>query len=394
MAEFKLGRIKFVWQGNWSASTTYVKDDVVRYGGQTYMCVLGHTATSNFYTDLASGDWQIVSDGSTWTGAWVTSTFYKLRDIVSYGGRLYICNTPHTSAATTILGLEANQSNWDLYASSFNWVSAGWTVSTKYKVNDIVNYGANTYICNTAHTSASTTALGLENDISNWDIWTKGLAWTGAWTTSYRYRANDIVLYGGISYVCNTGHTSASTATLGLENDQSKWDYLHKGITYLGAWSGSSVRYKANDVVKYGADLWICGTAHTSSSTFATANWSVWIAGLQFYNSWSNGTTYQNGDIVTYGGYQYVSLTVNTGSTPSATSSDWSIFTTGFTLLGDWVSGTSYQTGNVVRLGGYTYVATLDNSVQTVTATATTNTTASNTGAFITGTTIDRKSVV
>ena len=69
MAEFKLGRIKFVWQGNWSASTTYVKDDVVRYGGQTYMCVLGHTATSNFYTDLASGDWQLVSDGSAWTGA-------------------------------------------------------------------------------------------------------------------------------------------------------------------------------------------------------------------------------------------------------------------------------------------------------------------------------------
>jgi len=388
MAEFKLGRIKFVWQGNWSASTTYVKDDVLRYGGQTYMCVLGHTATSNFYTDLSSGNWQLVSDGSTWTGAWAISTYYKLRDVISYGGRLYICNTPHTSAATTLLGLENDQSKWDLYASSFNWVSAGWAVSTKYKVNDIVNYGANSYICNTAHTSASTTALGLENDISNWDIWVKGLAWTGNWATSYRYRINDIVLYGGISYVCNAGHTSAATASLGLENDQNKWDFLHKGITYLGTWSGSTVRYKINDVVKYGADLWICTTQHTSSAAFATANWAVWIAGLQFYNSWSSGTTYQNGDIVTYGGYQYVSNTVNTASTPSPTSSDWSIFTTGFTLLGDWVGATSYQTGNVVRLGGYTYVATLDNSIQTVTATATTNTTASNTATFVSGTTM------
>ena len=34
MAEFKLGRLRFVWQGQWTTGTAYVKDDIVRYGAQ------------------------------------------------------------------------------------------------------------------------------------------------------------------------------------------------------------------------------------------------------------------------------------------------------------------------------------------------------------------------
>ena len=37
MAEFKLGRIRFVWKNTWSSSTTYYIDDVVRHGGRTYI---------------------------------------------------------------------------------------------------------------------------------------------------------------------------------------------------------------------------------------------------------------------------------------------------------------------------------------------------------------------
>ena len=29
MAEFKLGRIRFVWQGAWESGTTYAIDDVI-----------------------------------------------------------------------------------------------------------------------------------------------------------------------------------------------------------------------------------------------------------------------------------------------------------------------------------------------------------------------------
>ena len=48
MADFILGRIKFQFQGSWLTGTAYIKDDVVKYGGQSYTCLVNHTASANF----------------------------------------------------------------------------------------------------------------------------------------------------------------------------------------------------------------------------------------------------------------------------------------------------------------------------------------------------------
>ena len=97
-----------------------------------------------------------------------------------------------------------------------------------------------------------------------------------------RYKINDIVKYGGQVYVCNEGHTSASTASNGLEADQSKWDYFHKGIEYLGNWA-IGTRYKVNDVVKTSGGLWICVTPYTSQDRVSQdqANWAQFVEGLR-----------------------------------------------------------------------------------------------------------------
>jgi hypothetical protein len=308
MAEFKLGRIRFIWKGAWASSTAYLKDDIIRNGGKTYVCVVGHTSSADFTTDLSNVPtrWNQVSDGTAWMSDWAINTYYRLNDVVKYGGKLYICTTTHTSAATTALGLDANAANWDVYATGFKWQST--------------------------------------------------------WTTSTKYRVNEVVKYGGIIYVCNTNHVSAATATLGLETNIGYWDVYHKGFDYLGQWSGSSVRYKANDLVNFGADVWICITYHTSSASFVEANWSRFIEGLTYENTWSSATTYQPGDIVGYGGYSYISKTINSNATPSTSTTHWGLFTTGFNLIGDWASAQSYQVGNVIRLGGYTYVAILDHT--------------------------------
>ena len=52
MAEFKLGRLRFVWKNNWATSTVYYQDDVVQYAGKLYICVLGHTSQADFYADF------------------------------------------------------------------------------------------------------------------------------------------------------------------------------------------------------------------------------------------------------------------------------------------------------------------------------------------------------
>jgi hypothetical protein len=168
MAEFKLGRIRFIWKGAWITAVEYFIDDVIRYGGRTYICVVGHTSNV-FQTDLTAAKWNLMSDGQEWKANWSLNTTYKPNDIVKYGGYLYIANEGHTSAATTTLGLEADQSKWDLFSEGFDYKS-DWAVSTRYKVNDLVKYGAYIYTCITAHTSAATTTLGLENNIGNWEV--------------------------------------------------------------------------------------------------------------------------------------------------------------------------------------------------------------------------------
>ena len=319
MAEFKLGRIRFVWKDEWSPSTTYYVDDVVRYGGRTYICTVGHTSDPSFYVDLdyAPPKWNQLSDGIEWKDDWSTGVLYKERDIVKYGGSLYICNTSHTSAATT--------------------------------------------------------TLGLENDQAKWDIFAEGIDWKTDWSTNTRYKVNDVVKYGGYVYICNTGHTSAANITLGLEDDQANWDNFNEGIEYKGTWTTSPTRYKLNDVVKYGASLWICITSHTSTSVFEDdqSNWNVFATGLEFEDNWNIATIYQPGDIVAYGGNQYVAITNHSGSNPLTETSDWNLFTEGFKFLSNFNLATSYKINEVTVLNGRSYIATTDSPSYSLTVTAT-----------------------
>jgi hypothetical protein len=309
MAEFKLGRIRFVWKDEWSTATTYYVDDVVRNGGKTYICRVGHVASTNFYTDLdySPSKWDQLTDGQQWRENWATSTFYNENDVVKYGGLIYICRTPHTSSETTLLGLEANISNWDIFAESFDW-KGDWSVDTRYKINDVVKYGGSTYICNSTHTSAATTIAGIVAD-------------------------------------------------------QSKWDVFNNGLEYKGVWDSNSVVYKVNDVVKQGAGLWICIQQHVSSNFISDSSsyWNQFVEGIEFENSWNLGTTYQPGDVVRYGGNQYIAKTNHTLQIPSSSPSDWDLFQEGISFSSDWNNSVNYRVGNLVRLRGYTYLATADN---------------------------------
>jgi len=451
MAEFLLGRIKFVWKGDWTTSTAYVKDDVVRYGGKVYICTEAHTADADFYVD--SANWNTFADGSAWKEDWATSTYYKTGDVVKYGGYLYIANNGHTSADTTTKGLEFNQGDWDTYAEFFNYTGA-WATSTRYKVNDIAKYGGTVYVCIDDHTSSATASSdsdGLENDndgkaltidsisaanvsrsqgtytgitptdgsgsglvldatvdniggvaitltsngtgyavgdvltitdaqlggggapnvtfriasvADRWNIFTEGFEWKNNWAISTRYKLNDLVKYGGQIYVCIQGHQSATDLADGLEVDQAKWQHFHKGIEYRETWS-TGTRYRINDIVKYGANIWICTAAHTATNSFATdeGNWSIFVPGLEYEDSWSNGEVYQPGDIVTYGGYSYIANTNNTGKPPYANANDWKLYLKGYNFRGDYGDDSSlqdYLVGDVVRLGGYTYMCIQD----------------------------------
>ena len=406
MAEFKLGRIKFVYQGAWAQGTAYVVDDVVTVSGKTYICVQSHTSTNTstgFATDLAANptNWNIVADGAKWIGSWTNGTYYNVSDQVSYGGIVYQCLTSHTSTASTATltatGFTVSGGTATLtYATQIvqpfligsTITLAGFSPAQTSSVVNNVNTTFTVVTCTTTQvtfaltgtysvvtlgTVAGTSQLGLEQDQSKWVSFASNFNWAQNWNINTRYKVRDLVTNGGYTYVCNLAHVSANTVALGLEADLSKWDTFNAGIIYRQAWSGSSVTYRLNDVVTYGSDLYICTTAHTSTGTVLdTSKFTIFVNGFEFSNSWSSTTNYVVGDMVTYGGYTYTSIQNGNNQIPSTATGYWQPFTTGFNFRGDWSGANSYKIGDVARVGGYTYVASLDNTVQTVQAIATT----------------------
>lgn len=461
MADFKISRIRFKWRGSWLTGTAYTKDDIVQYAGKSYVCLIGHTASVDFNTDLeyvnnatipptSSPKWELWVDGYDWRSTWQTATLYNLGDLVRYGSTVYRCVDSHTSQTI----LEQDQAKWTVYSSADEW-KYNWAPATRYKLNDVVKYRGIVYKCNIGHISAANNALGLENDQSKWDIVSRSDSWQDEWLTDFRYRENDVVRYGGNVFICVSNHTSSPLESAGLEsqiipnytNLAAAWtaavagttsdplynfltetlesgfqrgDLNHSGSitasdtallsdflnginltsdayrrfyknvvleiiqdhpTYSNyvttAWKTlyyqvehkfnwvTSTRYKINDVVKYGASLWRCIVPHTSA-TFETdfEYWEIYLGGLEFDNQWSAVTEYQFGDVVRYGGYSYVFISdqPSTNKIPSIDTAFWNLLTTNYSLQGDWSVTTNYRTGDIVRYGGFTYIAIASNT--------------------------------
>jgi len=91
MADFRLGRLKFNWRGNWAPSTAYVIDDIVKFGANTYVCTTNHTSVANevnwYATDEAN--WSLHVEGIRNVGVYSGGTFYKKNDVVLYGNTQY-----------------------------------------------------------------------------------------------------------------------------------------------------------------------------------------------------------------------------------------------------------------------------------------------------------------
>ena len=320
MAEFKISRIRYTWKGTWVSGTRYIKDDIVRYGGGSWVCIRQHNASAfasdqvfleNISNTEASPAWIKMTDGYEFRNLWTPSTLYNPGDIVINGGNLYLC---------------------------------------------VVSYTASSI---------------FDEGIDNWIVYNSGDAYKNLWTQNTRYGIGDVVKYNGIVYRCIEGHTAADTAT-GLEQDQSKWEIVHEGIEYRGTWAPGT-RYRLNDLVKFGGTVFRCKQGHTASSSvpvnFEQAEyWDVEFPGFQYSGEWNETTVYQVGDIVKHGGWMYYSLVTNYAQHPGDSIYQpeedivWRIVSKGINFRGDWSVDEFYKTGDIVRRGGNTYVALLDST--------------------------------
>jgi len=368
MSDFKISRLKYTWKGNWTSGTEYKPDDVIAIGGRAYACLLRHESSVNFFTDLnfTNNDtppvptprWIKITDGVGFLGPWQPNTFYIAGNVVSLQGSLYICLLEHTSAAQENLfdNDYVVENRWALFVATDNW-SQDWMVSTYYAIGSIVRYNGEVYKCTVGHTSDDVSNPGIFTDIDKWEKISSSQDWRGVWNNSSLYRPRDIVRYGGNLYQCVNQHGSSGSLLANI-ND---WQLLIEGFIYQGDFSSSN-EFRVNEVVKYGAYLYVCIQEHqVVNDQFDDTKWQIFCPGLQYESVWSGTTAYEIGDIVRHGGYVYVAVNYNLNSEPlydqSTTNANWTLLFEGTNITGEWLSTNSYLPGDIVRRGSNIYVA-------------------------------------
>ena len=309
MAEFKLDRFKYSWKGDWTTGTDYKRDDIVRVGGKSYVCIVTHIAASNFYVDLLytvpgsnppvpDPKWVVMTSGSSFVGNWTIGNAYNLGDIVFKDGTLWKC-TGNVASATT-------------------WAT----------------------------------------DESKFELFSAHIKFMGAWTTGTDYGKGALVRYNGIVYKCITSHTSQAA----LEDDQASWEVFFEGVEFVGDYAGAT-KYNVNDLVRYGGSIYRCTVGHTSSSlnpdVMDLTKFTVEYPGYQWEKDWDYTKYYQTGDVVRQRGYVYYCVNSNIDSEPSIadSSTNWLVLAYGYYFKGDWSPTGFYRPGDVVSRGGDLYVA-------------------------------------
>jgi len=132
-----LGKLRFVFKGTYSGSTTYELNDVVRYGGNLYVYKYTLETSANLPTNATY--WDLMMEGISFKGTYNNSTAYKIGDLVTEGGKGFICILDSTG------NRPPNGTYWTTIVDGLQY-EGEYSGSTTYQVNDVVSYGGSAYI--------------------------------------------------------------------------------------------------------------------------------------------------------------------------------------------------------------------------------------------------------
>ena len=317
--EFKIGRLRYTWKGAWITATFYNRDAVASYNGKTYVCIEPHTSTdfyANYYNVESSGEvkpyWVIMTEGTSWKGDWTPNTLYTLGEIVLYGGTIYECTTNHTSGLTTI-----TLANWTIYYQvNSTWIG-NFTNPRFYKIGDVVKYGGIVYRCTVEHTSTSTYPT-----YTNWEILDIGIEYKGTWTANISYKINDLVKYGPDIWISRQNHTAVLPfdGTIDPVNLSAIWQLWMPGTDFsLGSTWNALTTYQPGTVVLYGGYSYINLVVNNLNyvPSTSTSQWQLLTTGYSFNDEWTVLTSYKIGTVVRRGGNLFEATQDNIGQDPT-----------------------------------------------------------------------------
>jgi hypothetical protein len=351
----------YEFRNNWQPETLYNIGNLVRYYGYVYRCIDSHTSAAfesfGLIEDIEK--WQVTVASYNWLNEWATQEEYNLGDIVRYGGFTYLCIESHESAEEFNSGLELDQQKWQLINTSDRWTT-DWIVNQKYILGDIVKYDNIVYRCVVEHVSTNDIDLGLEENQTDWQIVNSGIEYKFDWQPNFKYKTNNIIKKNSTLWISIDNHIS----TENFENDSDNWQVWIPGFGYESVWQFSQ-KYFKGDVVSYGGWTYVAlensidSIPSVNGKDQNTGDWQLLTEGYSFAGEWNNGIEYKPGEVVRNNGYLYKSIANSTqDSTQVYPDSDlevWRIIVPGIFWRAEWLPNIEYFLGDIVTVRGTTY---------------------------------------
>tara|TARA_E500000331_G_scaffold966_1_gene1001 strand:+ start:797 stop:5593 length:4797 start_codon:yes stop_codon:yes gene_type:complete len=302
------------WVGTWTNAFYYELGDVVSYGGIVYICSTKHTSASTYALGLEAdqASWTEVTKSDDWLADWAVSTRYTVNDVVKYNGIVYRCIIGHTSNASDDAsnGLEVDQGKWQTVLDGIEYKGT-WTTGTRYRKNDLVKYGETIWKCLVHHTANA--SFRADELSSYWQIWLPGFGYELLWNSATEYQVGDLVLYGGYVYTCLQNNLNSVPSINGKLQDTGNWEVTKEGYKHKGEYDNAT-QYYTGDLVRNGGYLYICITDSNGEYPDTSAKWQILVPGHRWKSDWVDNTQYFIGDIVTYDGSAYYCIARHAGS--------------------------------------------------------------------------------
>ena len=277
------------YQGTYSANTTYALGDVAVYAGSSYLSLLAQNRGNT--PGLSAAQWGLLAAGGTGSGSGNPGV------AVSYQG---------------------------VYAST-----------TNYALNDIVLYGASSYISLVAQNHGNT-----PNVSPQWGILAQGgtgigpagppgpagaqgpqgvpgLGYVGTYASTTNYALSDVVTFQGSSYISlvagNAGNTPGQTP--------GRWGLLAQGGTGPQGPAGAVGPQGPAGLTGAQGPQGVPGTPGATGATGPQG-----LAGLTYEGAYQSTVNYKLGDVALWQGATYSSLVAgNHGNTPDASPLYWGV---------------------------------------------------------------------
>ena len=322
------------WIGDWTPSTIYSPGSLIKYSGIVYRAIETHVSSEDFDIGIAPslGFLEEFSVAGSWKGDWQRDTIYFKNDIVRYGGNVYICDEQHRTTNSLSQGIELTL--WKLLYEGVEFVGE-WSNETYYRTNDVVRYGAFLY-------KSLLEQYVDEEEIFNevlWSVFCPGQTYELLWNEDVLYQPGDIVKHGGWLVVSKSTNLGSIPE---FENDSSvnaDWDLVFDGTNVRGDWNKTET-YKPGDVVRRNGYLYTAirnvpediDTDSIDQPEISQEYWRILLTGTFWRGAWKLRQVYFLGDLILWKGATYKCIKKHISDrnqSPEVASTLWEQYTYG-----------------------------------------------------------------